>query len=305
MGLPASLANYYSMGTPRGLPRQAGMFPSIDTKDPVAVARVVRDVQSRLFPQSSLDITDRLFADVQIMFAGRYLDYLPIDLKYHDFQHTLQATLCMAELIDGWHAAGQEPSLTSRQFEEAVAAIVLHDTGYLKLRSDTSGTGAKYTYTHVLRSCAVAATYLPTLGFNLAEIDVVLGAIRCTGPTANIRRLQFKNKAEEMIGCCVATADYLGQMAASDYPEELPILFSEFEESDDYLHVPPERRAFKSTADLIAKTPIFWKKVVLPKLHKDFQQAYRFLARPYPDGPNPYLEAIERNISIIQKQTVT
>jgi hypothetical protein len=178
--------------------------------------------------------------------------------------------------------------------------VLLHDTGYLKLRSDTAGTGAKYTYTHVLRSCAVAATYLPTRGFTMEDLDVVLGAIRCTGPTSNIGRLHFKSDSDRLIGCCVATADYLGQMAADDYPEELPLLFREFCESDDYLHVPAERKQFKSVDEMIVKTPAFWRKLVLPKLENEFESVYKYLARPYPDGPNPYLDAIERNLVRIQ-----
>ena len=50
-----------------------------------------------------------------------------------------------------------EPKLNPRLFELAVAAVLLHDSGYLKLRSDNVGTGAKYTYCHVLRSCSFAA----------------------------------------------------------------------------------------------------------------------------------------------------
>jgi hypothetical protein len=91
-------------------------------------------------------------------------------------------------------------------------------------------------------------------------------------------------------------------MAATDYPDELDILFSEFQESDDYIKLPPARRAFKSAAELKERTPMFWQKFVLRKLESDFQAMYRFLARPYPHGPNPYLEAAERNITEIKRR---
>jgi hypothetical protein len=39
---------------------------------------------------------------------------------------------------------------------------------------------------------------------------------------------------------------------------------------------------------------------VLPKLYYEFQGACRYLARPFPDGPNPYLDAVNHNISIIE-----
>lgn len=278
------------------------MFPPIDTKDPLAVAGLVRSTYERLYPAGDFTPIATLFADVTAMFTGSYLDYGPIDLKYHDFQHTLQAATCMAELVQGRHDAGARPACSERQFLLGMTAVLLHDTGYLKLRSDTRGTGAKYTYTHVLRSCTLAATYLPTRGFTMDDLDTVLGAIRCTGPTSDIRRLHFKSNEDRLIGCCVATADYLGQMAADDYPDELPLLFREFCESDDYLHVPAERRLFRSADEMIAKTSAFWRKLVLPKLENEFESVYRFLARPYPDGPNPYIEAIERNLARIQEQ---
>jgi hypothetical protein len=184
----------------------------------------------------------------------------------------------------------------------AIAAVLLHDTGYLRVRSDRDGTGAKYTYCHVLRSCAFAASYLPTLGANDYEVEAVLGAINCTGPTKQVSRLYFREPVERIVGCALATADYLGQMAAADYPDELEILFNEFKESDSYIHLPPSRRTFKSAADLINQTPAFWRKWVLPKLESDYQAMYRFLARPYPQGSNAYLDGVERNIAKVERR---
>lgn len=155
---------------------------------------------------------------------------------------------------------------------------------------------------HVLRSCSFAATYLPTLGVSLNEIGGVLGAIRCTGPTSKIEELTFQDPVERFIGCTLATADYLGQMAAADYPDELGFLYAEFKESYDYFNVPAHERIFKSAASLRQNTPEFWRKLVLPKLEKDFEGVYRFLASPYPHGPNPYIDAVEANIAIIERR---
>ncbi|HEY0943661.1 MAG TPA: HD domain-containing protein [Opitutaceae bacterium] len=263
----------------------------------------MRAVQRRLFPAASTDFLSRLFVDVAAMFGGRSGDFQAVDLGYHDFEHTLRASRCMAELFEGYHAADAAPTIGPRHFELGLAAILLHDTGYLKQRSDREGTGAKYTYTHVLRSCAVAASYLPTLRVSLPEIDGVLGAIRCTGPSADIRRLHFRDAAERLIACFAATADYLGQMSADDYPEKLPALYREFEESDDYLHVPRDKRIFQSAGELVARTPAFWRTVVQPALEKEFQGVYRYLAFPFPAGPNPYIVAIERNLARITAVT--
>lgn len=281
------------------------MFPPVDTKNASAVASFVEQKFAAMYPGASLTWLRTMFIDIEVLFEGRHPDYAAVDLRYHDLEHTLQATVCIVLLLEGRHAAAVEPKIDARQFELAVSAVLLHDSGYLKLRSDNVGTGAKYTFCHVLRSCAFAASYLPTLGANDVEVEAVLGAINCTGPTKEISRLHFRDPVERVIGCALATADYLGQMAAPDYPDELEILFEEFQESDDFIHLPPARRAFKSATDLIERTPMFWQKFVLRKLESDFQAVYRFLARPYPHGSNPYLEAVERNMITIRNRAAS
>jgi hypothetical protein len=283
-------------------PPAPAMFPPVDTKDPAAVASFVADKFGRLHPRASRAFLNNLFGDIEDFFTGRKPDFAPVDLRYHDLEHTLQATVCLSLLLEGRQHAAAEPQLGPRHTELALSAALLHDTGYLKLRSDTAGTGAKYTYCHVLRSCAVAAAYLPTLGANDREVELVVNAIHCTGPTKEIGHVKFDDSLSCVVGSAVGTADYLGQMAASDYPDELEVLYHEFREADEFVHVPLERRVFKSASDLIERTPLFWQQFVKPKLEMDFQRMFRFLANPYPDGHNPYLEAVEKNIGEISRR---
>ena len=280
------------------------MFPDVDTRDAAAVASRIRRYASGAYPEADLSFFDRVFDMVKQMFEGEFEGLSAADLGYHDYQHTLQASLCMAELLANRQTAGTSPALTWRQYELGMAAVLMHDCGYLKSSADGDGTGAKYTYAHVLRSCAAAASLLPRVGLTLREVTTVLGAIRCTGPDSDIKKLHFDSEADFLLGACVATSDYLGQLAAEDYPDELEILYNEFNESDDYLNVPLEKRMFKSVEELIAKTPGFWQYVVRPKLDSDFRGIYQFLATPYPDGPNRYLEAIEHNMTIIAAKSV-
>jgi hypothetical protein len=273
------------------------MFPQVDTKNSAAVSAVARATFLHHHPGADTSVVDRLFRDVEDMFAGRYLDYLPLEMRYHDLEHTFQAVLCLVQLLEGRYRARAEPPLTARHFEMAIAGALLHDSGYLKLRSDHGGSGAKYTLVHVTRSCAFAASYLPTVGFNYDEVETVVTAIRCTGPRSNIAHLQFAGEVEHFLGCALATADYLGQMAAPDYVDELAFLYSEFEESDDFFKTPRDRRLYRSVRDLVAKTPVFWEKFVLPKIQSEYLGVHRFLADPYPGGPNPYLAAIEQNMT--------
>lgn len=278
------------------------MFPPVDTKNPTAVAALVEQQFAAHFPGESVSWFQRIFREVETMFVGGHPDYHAIDLRYHDLEHTLQAAACLALIFDGCKRAPGAPALTARQFQLGIAAVLLHDVGYLKLRSDATGTGAKYTYCHVLRSCAFASTYLPLLGATELEIAGVMAAINCTGPTKEFHTLHFQNVNERFVGHALATADYLGQMSAPDYPDELGFLYAEFKESDDFLHVPLARRAFKSAEDLAARTPEFWRTLVLPKLEQEFSGAYRYLSVPFPDGRNPYIDAVTRNIALIEQR---
>jgi hypothetical protein len=184
--------------------------------------------------------------------------------------------------------------LSGRQFSLGYAAILLHDSGYLKMYDDLSGTGAKYTSSHVVRSCSLAGATLPDLGCTPEEIEGVQNAIRCTGLNSRIGEIEFRTESDRMTGCMVATADYLGQMADPEYPTKLPALFSEFEESNNFSRVPFEKRPFRSANELMAKTAAFWNGFALPKLESDYQGVYRVLAEP--DGRNAYVEAVEANL---------
>jgi hypothetical protein len=135
----------------------------------------------------------RIFDDIERLFHGRHPGYAAIDAHYHSLEHTLQAVVCLVLLLEGRRMARVRPALDSRQFELAVAAALLHDTGFLRLRNDTKGTGAKYTFCHVLRSCAFTASYLPTVGADDRDVETVLCAINCTGPNMEIGRLWFRN----------------------------------------------------------------------------------------------------------------
>src|SRR4051812_39094145 len=241
------------------------MFPPVDTRNPEAVTQFIEGKFNAMYPGCDLQWLDRLLVEGGAFFQGSHPEYAACDVRYHDLEHTLQATVCIVLLIEGRYLAGLEPKVDARHFELAVSSALLHDTGYLRLRSDTHGTGAKYTFCHVVRSCAFAASYLPTLGADDYEVESVLGAISCTGPTTEMGRLRFRHPVERMIGSALATADFLGQMAATDYPDEMEILFEEFRESDDFIKLPATRRVFQSAQDLLERTPAFWEKFVRPK----------------------------------------
>ncbi len=269
------------------------MFPIADTKSPASVQAAVAAIHGQMYQKGDRDFVAKVFGRAVEAFEGRYRDYQPIDARYHDLEHTLQGTLCYAQILQGRQRAGATPAVPSRVFELGLLAILLHDTGYLKVRGDNEGTGAKYTLIHVSRSANFAQQLLAEKGFSTEDAGVVMRMIRCTGVNVKLDAIPFQTELERIIGFCIGTADLLGQMAAADYVEKLPVLYAEFAESARYSGT---KTMFESAEHLLRMTPGFWEKYVLPKIEKDFQSVHRFLAEPYPDGPNPYLAAIEANI---------
>ena len=224
-----------------------------------------------------------------------------MDTKYHDLEHTLQATLCWVRMMTNRHRLKAEPAMSARDFQIGFMAILNHDIGYLKEASDVGGTGAKYTFVHEKRSCEIMGVMLKEQGWLPMEIEAVQHLISCTGPAANIEKLAFASPLEKMLGESVRTADYLGQMSDPRYVIKLPVLYQEFEESDGFRNIPPEKRMFKSLHDLLQNTPAFWENIVRKTLNETCHGLYKFLANPYPDGRNPYLEKVEENINIVRQ----
>jgi hypothetical protein len=263
----------------------------------VAVAKEVQTAYLAMFPQGDRLFVPGAFASAAECFTGRYADYQAVDTDYHDLEHTLQGALCMVRILHGRQKAAAQPPITQRIFELGLLAILLHDTGYLKKRGDNEGTGAKYTATHVARSTEFASKILSEKGHGLDDILAVQNMIRCTGVDAALTVIPFHDELEKIVGYALGTADLLGQMAADDYVEKLPILYDEFSEAAR--NAPAKASVvsmFSSAKDLLRKTPDFWDKYVKHKLDRDFGGVFRFLNEPYPGGANFYMDKIESNI---------
>jgi hypothetical protein len=279
------------------------MFPPVVTKDPIAVEVEVQSAYLAMFPNADPLFVPRVFGWTIECFTGNYEDYQAIDARYHDFEHTLQGTLCMARLLRGRHFAGAQPQLTQRMFQLGLMAMLLHDTGYLKKRDDIEGTGAKYTIIHVSRSAEFAGRLLAEKGLNAVDILAVQNMIRCTGIDSALSVIPFQSEMEKTVGHALGTADLLGQMAAEDYVDKLPILYAEFAEAARHTKGKTNFVGmFSSASDLIQKTPMFWETYVQLKLNRDFGGLYRFLNDPYPYGANVYLERIAANMEQLRQR---
>lgn len=280
------------------------MLPKVDTRVPSEVEEQVQAIYRRWYSDCQPAFIACAFDWLTDSFHGQFNDYQPIDAQYHDLEHTLQGTLCLARIWDGRARVGAEPVLPRRMFELSLLAILFHDTGYLKKRNDTEGTGAKYTMTHVDRSAQFAREFLSGRGYGQVEIVAIQNMIHCTGVAVDLQAIAFQSELERLGGCALGTADLLGQMAADDYVDKLPTLFTEFQEAVHFSGPMAKTLAsYKDAADLKRQTLKFWETYVLPRLNNEFQGLYHYLDQPGPGGVNPYVEKIQRNLERIRQET--
>lgn len=278
-------------------PRVATVLLTVNTQDARTVERRVIADHQHLFPSRDAARFTEHFEWVEGCFLGRNPEFLPVDAAYHDLEHTLQGTLVLSELLRRRADSGATPAVDAEQYELAIVAILIHDSGYLKHRGDTSGTGAKYTFTHVQRSCDFAASQLPAKGYTATQIRGIQNMIRCTGLGTSPAGIPFQSETERVCGFALGTADLVGQMAATDYPDKLPILFAEFQEAAEFSGGSRPSMPFKTPRELMANTHGFWRNYVIPKLETEFCGLHRFLGEPGgSSATNRYFQAIEANL---------
>ena len=273
---------------------------AIDTKNSNAVVKAIKEAFAGIGGEASFPLLDRLFADVTDMFEGRYAGFQAIDMQYHDFEHTMQATLCLVHILQGRNRTPDRPVLTVRDWELAVMAALLHDSGYLKANDDKVGSGAKYTFVHERRSCDFCRDYLPRMGVTATEIEDICAAIICTGPKNKISQISFRSEAGRHFAFMLVTADYLAQMSAPDYVDKLPVLYKEFDEAFNFEGTPQEKRPYHSLRELLEKTPGFWTNYVRPMLDFEAAGVHRYLTTA--GQPNPYLQAVEANLAEVRRR---
>ena len=192
---------------------------------------LIHRVLQEAFGETETSLCHALITFAFDLFHGKNPEFQPCDTAFHDFEHTMQATAAVAELLGAHRQKPVIASLKPRDWELAIAASILHDTGYLKRRDDVEGSGAKYSAIHVGRSCFHAWDLLPPFGFTRDELRQIQNAICATAISVCMDELPFRAPREWLIGALVATGDMLGQMAAEDYPERLAGLYLEFREA--------------------------------------------------------------------------
>lgn len=269
---------------------------SVDT-----VNGAVRRIYLDLYPGASHARLDHVFSDFKRLFSGKFPGYFACDTRFHDLRHTLDVTLAMARLIDGYERNHIESERLGEQ--RALLGLIvalLHDAGYIRRHDDKRHkNGAEFTLVHVARSAQFMRQYLPSLGLAPDRVTVAGQIAHFTGFEIALNRIQIDHPKDRLLGYMLGTADLLGQMSDRLYLEKCrDYLYPEFvlggvarvRHNDG-----SERINYSSPEDLLSKTPGFHQKVAHHRLHKEFHGVEKF-AQAHFDGLDLYGEEIRLNI---------
>lgn len=236
---------------------------------------------------------DSAFQDIKCLFEGKYPGYRSCNTPYHDFRHTVMVLLAMARLMHG--ASSQGIHFSDKEINLGLISALMHDTGYIQSVDDITGTGAKYTMTHISRSIHFVQNYYAGHAYFVGEMKNFHDVLSCTGIHTMVNDAEFESENIALMGKMLGTADLLGQMADRLYLEKLMLLYDEFEEGG----VP----GFDSEVDLFRKTESFYKRTKI-RFENDFGNVNRFMIHHFKDrwniDANIYEESIEKNINYLK-----
>lgn len=277
----------------------------VNTTDSKSVHSEVSRIYLELYPNAPSDSLRRAFDDCTRLFNGDYPGYRACDTGYHNLQHTLDVSLAMARLMDGYErTAGRAEPIGARLFRFGILAALLHDVGYLRHRHDTRHqNGAEYTLCHVSRGSRFVEHYLSALGMgDLAPVAARI--IHFTGYEVAVEAIEVPNQMFRRIGNMLGTADIIAQMADRCYLEKCrDRLYPEFIAGGLASDGPRPGLAatvrFSSAEDLLRKTPEFYA-VANHRLTDVLGGAYHY-AETHFGGQNLYLDEVGKNIRHAQR----
>jgi hypothetical protein len=271
----------------------------INTTDPASVSDEVNRIYLDLYPNASTHVLNRGFRDLGRLHAGEYPGYRACDTDYHNLQHSLDVTLAMARLMDGYERTrGRTQALGARLFRFGIVTALFHDIGYLRKVSDTRHkNGAEYTLRHVTRGAKFLEEYMDRIG--MAELaPIATKIIHFTGYEKPIAKIDVPNLTFRLLGNMLGTADIIAQMADRCYLEKCrDRLYPEFVEGGLAARDELDRREsvmFKSAEDLVVKTPNFYRTATV-RLNEQLGSAYGYAEKHF-GGQNFYIDEMDKNI---------
>ena len=265
----------------------------VDHAKPQDILEAVREIVLFYYPPETFSPVERLYEIILDLFNGDFPGYQGCSTEYHDLTHTLDVFLAAARLVDGLNYS--EIPLTKATVVNLLCAALMHDSGYIKIIGDNTGTGAKYTKTHVQRSCQFIYDNGTTLGFSEEDKDQIAGLISCTGLSGNAGK-DLINSEDIIAGNILGTADLLGQMADRAYLEKLLFLYYEFKEAGF--------EGYDTEFDILRKTLDFYvstQKRLDEILLRSYRYARTHFKIRYDIDENLYIIAIERQMTYLKE----
>lgn len=277
----------------------------INLADPAQVRDEVCRLLDEVDPAVDRALIERAFAVFSQLYAGTLPGYHGCETLYHDMQHALDVTLACARMLAGHERlqpAAQRFGAT--RLTLGVVVSLFHDAGYIRQRPDEQcWHGAQYTLYHVSRGGRFLYRFLAESGKTYLTRRA-MKLIHFTGYEIPIARIRLADPLDRRLGHLIGTADLVAQMADRAYLEKCrDYLYEEFELGG--MARKPNAAGgvdviYSSGEDLLRKTPAFYDKMVKKRLDSDFERGYRYLEAVF-DGANPYLQAIERNMTYLQR----
>ena len=271
----------------------------VNTTEPVSVNAEVNRIFLELYPNASTHLLNRCFRDLTRLQMGEFPGYHACDTSYHNLQHSLDVTLAMARLMDGYERTqDRSGELGARLFRFGIVTALFHDIGYLRKVNDTRHkNGAEYTLKHVTRGARFLEDYMNRIGMaELAQIASQL--IHFTGYEKPIAKIDVPNLSFRLLGNMLGTADIIAQMADRCYLEKCrDRLYPEFVEGGLAARDESDRRSsvmFRSVGELMVKTPHFYKTATV-RLNDQLGSAHGYAGKHF-GGQNLYFDEIEKNM---------
>lgn len=263
-----------------------------NTQDTGEVQSRVNEIVAEFLPGHDLTRINQAFSLLDRAFDGQLSGYDRLKTPYHNRMHTNEVVLCATRMLHGMHLSGH--GIDGDHLDAALIGALFHDVGYLMRHGESSGTGAQFTDTHVVRGMDFVCEQITDLPPHV--LTAVSKVIQLTDHRKPAHLVQFDNIQQCRAAYATASADLVGQMANRAYLERLLALYQEFREANV--------TAFQDVHDLLEKTPGFYQ-LTKSRLDHELGGLAPVLQRHFDADlgteRNLYLDAIDLNLSYLQQ----
>lgn len=264
------------------------------------VCNSVREIFISLFPEKYFSPVQQSFEDFDKLFEGEFKGYNACDTFYHDKQHTLDMTLALARLVEGYQQVHSKDECLSPEYVViGIITALYHDSGYIRENDDNTVNGASYTRIHVSRSAHFLSQYLPQIGLE-QYVNIATNIVHYTGYEVKPEDISLPEKKLHILGFMIGSADLIAQMSDRCYLEKCrDRLYPEFVLGNiaNVTHKDGSTEVIYSSGNnLLEKTPDFYNHEINIRLNNLFHGVYKYAEKHFGNS-NLYIDALETNMS--------